>query len=283
MRTFNDTVSVSSSIGPLCYKDCHGQSGNYIKGVVTRKEEPIVLPSGRTLFKRRKSGENTMLIGVTQEIAHFLVGSGRKITIKTLDGVLHTGLTSQTSVTKEQLIYCGVALSNGGAEGNVVHAVDRYGKGFDESSLIPWRVVNTSGEQQADLYRDYGCRVVSGSNAKYYIKKLKSVTFVNRTIDGETTLEDNPDVQLSGHEAVETVIKTGFTVELEDLAEHYRTLGDVNARKFSKISLFIGKTVNVTGGYQDYRNLICANQLNIEEEYLKQNKKAEYEYLIHIR
>jgi len=59
-----------------------------------------------------------------------------------------------------------------------------------------------------------------------------------------------------------------------------------NISKFSTICLLIGNTVNVQlsgSTYTDHRNLLVANQLNIEEEYLKQNKEAEYEYNVHFR
>lgn len=284
IKKFDDFLYVSSSSANLD-KNYNLASGNTIKGVVSKETEDIVLPSGRILFKKRKCGENTMLIGATQHIAHYLVGKGSKITINTLDNELKTGLTATQTTTNNSLVYCGVALSNGGADGDVVNKVDRYGCGFDKASLIPWRIVPTAGENGANMYKDYACRVVEGSNAKYYLKKLKEVSFVNRTIDGETTLTNNPHLQLSGHEAVETVIMTSFKVTLEDLAEHYKTLGNVQKRKFSKISLFLGNTVtvNVGGNQTDHRQLLCANQLNIEEEYLKQNKEATYDYAIHLR
>lgn len=285
-KQFHDVLVVSSSSCANRNKSYHmNQSGNHIKGVLTSVEADITLPSGRKLFTRKKAGENTMLIGATQKIAKYLVGSGTEIKIHTLDEELKSTLTAQQTVSKEDQVYCGVLLSNGGAEGSVVNAVDRYGCGFDKASMIPWRIVPTTSENAGELYKDYACRSVEGSDAKYYLKKLKSVTFLNRTIDGETQLTDRPDQQLSGHEAVETIIKTGFTITLEDLAEYYKTLGDVQQRKFSKISLFLGNTitVNVNGSHSDHRKLMCANQLNIEEEYLKQNKEATYDYTIHIR
>lgn len=287
IRRLDDIVGVSSTIGSERRAYNTKGTGNRIKGVLMQKSEDIVLPSGRVLFEKRKAGENTMLIGATQMIAKAFTGNTTgEIKILTLDEDLKTTITPQKTVVREEQVYCGVMLCNGGADGSVVKAVYRYMPGFTSANRIPWRVVPTASEDVSVMYQDYACRSVEGSNAKYYLKKLKNITWLNRTIDGETPLTDRPDQQLSGNVAVETVIKTEFDIKLEDMAEHYASIGENVRRKFSTIGLYLGNTVTceVNGkSGQDHRKLICANQLNIEEEFLKQNKEAKYEYNIHIR
>ena len=280
MKRFSDIVSISSDIN-------HASTGNQVRGVLIRKEENVTLPSGRTLFRRRKEGENTMLIGVTQLVAEFLTGKRtNKIEVLTLDKDLESTITATSSIVKNDLNYCGVMLCNGGADGAVVKAVNRYAPGFTAATRIPWRMVKKSADDPNTLYQTYACRSVEGNDVKYYLKKLKKLDWVNRTVDGEQKLTNRPENSLSGSVAVETVIQTEFAITLQDLTEYYRSIGENVRRKFSTICLFIGNTVNVLingSTYQDHRNLLCANQLNIEEEYLKQNKEAEYEYNVHFR
>ena len=106
MKRFSDIVSISSDIN-------HASTGNQVRGVLIRKEENITLPSGKTLFRRRKEGENTMLIGVTQLVAEFLTGKRtNKIEVLTLDKDLESSITATSSVVKSDLNYCGVMLCN---------------------------------------------------------------------------------------------------------------------------------------------------------------------------
>lgn len=280
MRKLDDILSFSSSLDDP-------KHSNEVRGVLIKKEDNVILPSGRTLFRRTKSGENTMLIGVTQLLAEFLTGKRtNKIQVLTLDEDLKTTITPTSSIVKNELNYCGVMLCNGGADGAVVKAVNRYAPGFTAATRIPWRMVKKASDDPNTLYQNYAGRSVEGNDVKYYLKKLKKIDWVNRTVDGEQKLTDRPENSLSGSVAVETVIQTEFNITLQDMAEYYKSIGENVRRKFSTICLFIGNTVNVQlngSTYTDHRNLLVANQLNIEEEYLKQNKEAEYEYNVHFR
>ena len=169
MKRFNDVMNISSDINqPI--------SGNQVRGVLIRKEENITLPSGKTLFRRRKEGENTMLIGVTQHIAEYLTGKRtNKIEILTLDKDLESTITATSSVVKPDLNYCGVMLCNGGADGAVVKAVNRYAPGFTSATRIPWRMVKKSQDDPNTLFQTYACRSVEGTDVKYYLKKFVSL------------------------------------------------------------------------------------------------------------
>ena len=97
MKRFSDIVNISSDIN-------HASTGNQVRGVLIRKEENVTLPSGRTLFRRRKEGENTMLIGVTQLVAEFLTGKRtNKIEVLTLDKDLESTITATSSIVKNDL------------------------------------------------------------------------------------------------------------------------------------------------------------------------------------
>lgn len=277
MKRFSDIVYV---------KDCVGSNkGNTVVGIVN-KVENVTLPSGKTLFTRFEVGRNTMLVGGTQHLAQHLTGLTTGVKIHTLDEELKSVITPTQAVTKESQIVCAIGLSNGGAEGAVVYEVPRYGCGFKKSSLIPFRMVPSANDDPQTFYADYCCRTVENGNAVYYLKKIKNLETYSRTIETQTRLEDRPDLGLSGNTAVETVIVSTFSITLEDLAEYYASLGDTTRRKFSTISLFIGNTVSVSLSGQtcvDHRKLMVTNQLNVEEEYLKANKSADYEYTVHFR
>jgi len=93
------------------------------------------------------SKDDTMLIGVTQLLAEFLTGKRtNKIQVLTLDEDLKTTITPTSSIVKNELNYCGVMLCNGGADGAVVKAVNRYAPGFTAATRIPWRMVKKASD-----------------------------------------------------------------------------------------------------------------------------------------
>lgn len=277
MKRFSDICLIQSSTGNL-------KKSNEIIGKLTRLDN-IDLPSGKTLFTRR-TDENTTLVGGTELLANYLTGLDEGIKIHTLDEELKAVITPTVAVTRESQIICAIGLSNGGAEGSVVYSVPRYMPGFTKSTLIPFRMIPVANDDPATYLADYCCRTVEDSYAKYYLKRLKTVEKYSRTVEAQTRLEDRPDLYLTGDTAVETIILTNFTITNEDLAEYYASLGDTTRRKFSAISLFIGNlvSVNVNGTVAtDHRKLLVTNQLYVEEEYLKSNKSADYEYTVHFR
>lgn len=271
-RVLKDTVSVSDKIG---------QHGNTIQGTLYRTD--VVTENGVSVLKRTKVADNTIIIGGTQMIARALVESpGTPIDIHTLDAELSDVITPYTSVQNDKQFICAFGVFNGGANGKLVANVDRSGCGFTKANLIPFRMMDSSKDNITTMMEDYACRTVEGSNVKYYLKKIKNIQVVNRTVDG-VELPNRPDINTPVHTAVETVIKFQLTISLEDLAEYYASIGETLSRKFSSIGIFVGNKVdcNINGhAGTDHRKLMVTNALNINEEIMSDNKMSVFNYEI---
>jgi len=275
MKKLIDNVNVSDKVS----------SGNTVEGTLYQCDN-VVNERGKVVLRRRPVAKNTLIIGGTQMVARQLVENpGTAITIRTLDAELADVMTPVTSVRNSKQYICAIGVFNGGATNNLVTVVDRSGCGFTKANLIPFRMFDESKDNIATMLEDYACRTVEDGYSKYYLKKLKDVTVVNRTVD-KVDLPDRPDINTPNHTSVETVIQFSFSIDLDDLAEYYASIGETLERKFSSIAVFVGNKVDCNVNKHtgiDHRELMATNVLNIKEESLNDNRKLEYQYEIVFR
>lgn len=220
---------------------------------------------GTTLF--RDLGSNASLIGGVQDYVKNLwnIQTSDLLTFPNLDSEF-TGLPSPVYTSDRRVIF-GYGIGIDGASGSTIYPVKRHTKGYDKDKLIAFNTVNTGLDDITTNLNKYVFRVVDGTDALYYIKKIVP-EYKCITAKGKVKLPDNPTVNYSGAEDVRAHCRIRSTIEKDEAVRWFgKKYGTTDSSHINSIILFAGRpcTVSISGQqYTTYRDIIATNKINFK-------------------
>ena len=280
-QIFHDKLKVEDSMN------------GFPKGVLYNKEKT---PTGKTVFK--KIGENKITLGLSQEIAKYLINEDEDVTkIRQLDDESDLNLMDVTSVQDENKRIFGFGLSIDGGSENNIRPVRKYSKGYNlNEGLIPFRVIPADSHDvelmhnNGYLVRDFQPELFSDDGndndyMRYFIKRFDDINIMNIQENGNE-LPDEPSENLSLDINVYSIIDLELSIDKDDLAEYFSLAeGDINNRRYNAITLFMGKECNKTDGddtVSSFTEILATNRMNIRQRNIGEEGIQNMVYRIYV-
>lgn len=201
-------------------------------------------------FKEVEVGSNSVLLGGLENLAYLLYHIPFKVQISRFEDDLWGGYSEvderpQITYEKDSFPYVqAYNLATDGAQATDILPYPRHKKGYDFTTLIPFRMIPES-ENDFSLYRNKYMHhaTVSVGGKKYiaYYSKKCNISY-ECLLDNSQPIPQNPDSNLVTDRDSRLIAEFSLNLEEDELVEYFRLVkGSAESTSFSAIMLMIGK------------------------------------------